>query len=82
MKQEDMFLIAAAALGVFMLSKMMKKGSTVASSSGTSSNLQPWVYEVARADGYVYYSDGTVINPDGAYYKYGDVVYQPAGMYQ
>ncbi|MYM39663.1 hypothetical protein [Duganella qianjiadongensis] len=79
MKKDDLIMLAMLGAGVFLIPKLFaKKAGTSAS---TSSSSQPWVSEIMRDNGYVYYSDGTVITPDGQYYKQGDLVYSPGGMY-
>ena len=85
MKQEDLILLAMLGAAALVLPKLFgaKPAQAATPPRGTSSStLQPWVYEVARDNGWVYYSDGTAISPDGKYYKQGDLVYSPEGMYQ
>lgn len=85
MKNEKMILAAMVLAGMLVLPKLMKKAGAATSrgtSTAPSTGPQPWVYEVARDSGWVYYSDGTSISPDGTYYKGSDVVYAPGGMYQ
>lgn len=86
MKKEDMILMAMVLAGILVLPKLMGKKAFAATSRGTSTapstSQGAWVYEVARDNGWVYYSDGTSIGPDGTYYKNTDTVYSPGGMYQ
>jgi hypothetical protein len=83
MKNEDLILLAAMALGVFVVIPAMLKKST-AKPGGTdpaSSSIYA-TREIMRADGWTYYTDGTSIDPNGRYYKGSDLVYDPRGMYQ
>jgi hypothetical protein len=82
MKNENMILLAMVAAGILILPKLIGKKIGGSTSTAPSTAANPWTYEVARDSGWVYYSDGTSIGPDGAYYKGSDVVYPAGGMYQ
>jgi hypothetical protein len=81
MKKEDLLLLLGVGLGVFAVARFLS--SRTKNTPAKSTYVPPsYVSEVTRADGWTYYSDGTVIGPDGKYYFKGDEVYNPAGMYQ
>lgn len=73
MKTEDLILIAAAAFAWWAYTQWKSSGTTGATTS-TNKYGATLVREWA---GWKYYSDGTAIGPDGAYYLHGQLVYQP-----
>ncbi|MFL6675885.1 MAG: hypothetical protein ACJ8LG_21660 [Massilia sp.] len=77
MKKEDLILFGVVALGVYMIIKTM---GTRAAGAAPANNYN--TQEIMRYNGWVYYTDGTSIGPDGKYYKSGDLIYDPKGMYQ
>lgn len=82
MKKEDMFMLVGVAAVVFFGARYLAGRTKNPTAKNTGIVPPVWVSEVARADGWTYYSDGTSIGPDGKYYKGSDQVYDPAGMYQ
>lgn len=72
MKTEDLILIAAAAFAIWAF-RQWKGGATTTDQSANkygATLVREWA-------GWKYYSDGTAIGPDGAYYLHGQLVYQP-----
>lgn len=92
MNKDTIIIIAAAGLGLYMISKMIKPGANIRppTGSGTASSLNnngaPPVVEVNNTAlpgqpgwGWTYYTDGTAISPQGQYYLNGQLVYTPGG---
>ena len=91
MQKDTLIIIAAAGLGLYAISKMIKPaGATMRppSGGGTASSLNnngsPPITEISNSAlpgqqgyGWTYYSDGTVIDPNGAYYDNGQRVWTP-----
>lgn len=91
MKQDTIIIIAAAAAGLYAISKMVKPGATVRppNGSGTAGSLNnngnvP-VAEINNTAlpgqpgwGWQYFSDGTAISPAGEYYFNGQRVWSPS----
>lgn len=90
MKQDTIIIIAAAAAGLFAISRMVKPGSTMRppNGSGTAGSLNNGgnvpITEInntalpgQQGYGWSYYSDGTAISPTGDYYYNGQRVWSP-----
>jgi hypothetical protein len=80
MKLEDILILAGVSCALFWIAKKAKAKSVPA----TVSQVNPASYAtlITESDGWKYYTDGTSIGPDGTYYKGGDMVYDPQGMYR
>jgi hypothetical protein len=76
MKKEDLVLLAAVAVGIYAVVRMVSKKPAAA--TGNTYNTT----EITRNNGWSYYTDGTAIDPNGVYYYKGAQVYDPRGMYQ
>lgn len=72
MKTSDLLILAAAAgLAWWLISSGSATAKVGAGDTATGATLiREWA-------GWRYYSDGTVIGPDGSYYYRGDLVYSP-----
>lgn len=82
MTKNDLILFGMLAAGTMILLPMMaKKAKAAPSSTGGTSGNQYGATEIMRDNGYSYFTDGTVIDPDGRYYYQGTMVYDPRGMY-
>ena len=91
MNNDTIVILAAAGIGLYLMSKMIKPGGIVTrppSGSGTASSLNnngsPPIVEIGNDDlpgqagyGWKYYSDGTAISPQGEYYFQGQKVWSP-----
>lgn len=91
MNKDTIIIIAAAGLGLYLISKMIKPGGAVMrppTGSGTASSLNnngaPPVTDISNTAlpgqsgwGWNYYSDGTAISPTGQYYLNGQLVWSP-----
>lgn len=90
MKNDTILILAAAGIGLFLISRMIKPGAAIRppTGSGTAASLNnngaPPVVEVNNTAvpgqngwGWKYYSDGTAISPTGQYYFQGQLVYTP-----
>lgn len=90
MKQDTLIIIAAAAAGLYAISKMVKPGATIRppTGGGTASSLNGGgtvpITEINNTAlpgqqgwGWTYYSDGTAISPAGEYYYNGQRVWSP-----
>ncbi len=81
MKNEDLIILGVSGLAVFLLARyLVSKTGNPARSTTPPNNYN--TTEIMRDNGWVYYSDGTVIGPDGKYYYQGQQVYDPRGMYK
>lgn len=80
MTKDDLILIGMLAAGTMILLPLMTRKATAAPAARPTGN-QYGAKEIMRAEGWTYYTDGTVIDPDGQYYSNGAVVYDPRGMY-
>ncbi|CAN7305580.1 hypothetical protein [Acidovorax delafieldii] len=92
MSKDTLIIVGAAAVGLYLISQMIKPGGGVVmrppSGGGTASTLNnngnvP-VTEInntalpgQQGYGWSYYSDGTAISPDGKYYLNGNLVWSP-----
>lgn len=89
MKNDNLILIAAAAVGLYFVSKSAKgMGMGMGASGGTSPSVTGSSRTTAIPNtalpgqpgwGWMYYSDGTSIGPDGKYYSGSTEVYDPNG---
>lgn len=92
MKQDTILIVAAAGLGLYLISRMIKPGAIKPPIGGgtvgaLNNNGNAPVTEISNGalpgqPGYAwrYYSDGTSISPAGDYYLNGNLVYsQGAG---
>lgn len=76
--QADLFLMLGTAAALWMILKTVKaKAATPAPQ--ISKEGQQYTSIVAQDNGWQYFSDGTAIGPDGAYYYQGKKVYGGAG---
>lgn len=78
MKTEEIIVLALAAVAAWLI---VKSGKPAA--ADTSTAAASWVSEIFAPDGqrydngWRYFSDGTVIDPSGAYYSGGVLVWSP-----
>ena len=94
-KKDTLVIIAAAAVGLIFIARVAKgKGfgtfgmglhdSGGTSPSSTGAGRAEAITNTAQAGqqgwGWQYFTDGTVIDPKGVYYKNGNEVYNPAGI--
>lgn len=85
MKQSELIVLGLAGLAVFMILKgRAATGPTVkAGGPGGTANLTGGTREILDSrglpfdNGWRYYSDGTSIGPDGAYYLNGQMIWKP-----
>ena len=88
MKNDNLILIAAAGVALFVVAKVAGKGF-----AGMGKKSAPSVTGADRVNainntalpgqpgwGWQYFTDGTSIGPDGKYYSGSTEVYNPAGM--
>ncbi|HEX8611936.1 MAG TPA: hypothetical protein VF800_11675 [Telluria sp.] len=80
MKNEDLFLLALFGGGMFVMARYL--GNKTRNSAPPPSGATYGATEIMRDNGWVYYTDGTSIGPDGRYYQGSDLVYDPRGMYK
>lgn len=66
MKKEDIIVMGMAGLAVFLLYGFLNKKAAPVYANDYSTKL------VTEWAGWKYYSDGTVIGPDGSYYLKGE----------
>ncbi len=77
LKKDSLILIGAAGIALFLV---MKAGSV----KGAVKSVQTGAKEIFDAlgkpfkNGYRYFNDGTVIDPTGAYWKNGQMIWAPA----
>lgn len=81
MNKEDLILLAVVGGGVFLMARYLA-GRTRNSSVPAGPANTYGATEVMRDSGWIYYSDGTAVGPDGRYYFQGQQVYDPRGMYK
>lgn len=88
MKNDTILIIAAAALGLFLVARMTRRpGGNTAQSLNNGGNVPPGggvsaeIFNTALPGqpgwGWKYYTDGTAIGPDGTYYLNGTKVWSP-----
>lgn len=91
MQKDTLIILAAAAAGLYAITRMIKPGGMAIrppNGSGTASSLNnggsPPVTEINNTAlpgqqgwGWTYYSDGTAISPTGQYYLNGQLVWSP-----
>lgn len=86
MKKEDLILLGAVAVGVFVMARYLagRTSGTGTSEPATNTGIvgPNYATEIMRNNGWSYYTDGTSIDPDGRYYKGSTLVYDPKGMFQ
>lgn len=84
MKTDTLVIIAAAAVGLFFISKSVKaKGLGSGTILGQSNKVNAVSNSALPGDpgwGWSYFTDGTAIGPDGKYYFQGAEVYDPNGI--
>lgn len=78
MKAEDLILLAAIAAGVFFVMKKAKAAPADPSKQPQYTNTKL----IQETNGWRYYTDGTVIGPDGQYYQQDAQVYDPLAQYR
>lgn len=77
MKKDSLILVGAAGIALYLV---VKAGSV----KGAVAKVQQGATEILDSlgkrfsNGYRYFSDGTVIDPSGAYWKNGQMVWAPA----
>lgn len=73
MKTDDLILIAAAGFALWAFMQFKKTGT----GTGTAQTNSYGAQLIKEYAGWKYYTDGTAIGPDGAYYMSGQLVWQP-----
>lgn len=90
MKNDTLVIVAAAGIGLYLIARMVKPAAAIRTptGSGTAGALNNYgnapVTEISNTAlpgqigwGWKYYSDGTVIDPEGRYYYNGQLVWSP-----
>lgn len=91
MQKDTLIIILAAAAGLYAISKMIKPAGAAIkppTGGGTAASLNnygnPPITQIQNSAlpgqtgyGWTYYSDGTAIDPSGAYYFQGQRVWSP-----
>src|SRR3990167_8736388 len=89
MKQDTIIIVGAAAVGLYLIAKMVKPSAIrPPTGSGTAGALNNYgnapVTQINNTAlpgqegwGWQYYSDGTAIDPSGQYYYQGALVWSP-----
>lgn len=88
MKLDTILVLAAAGLGVYVVTQMMStpaRASTASSlNNGGNVNMPSSIKQIFNTAlpgqngwGWTYYTDGTAIGPDGSYYANGQKVWSP-----
>lgn len=75
MNKNDLMLLASVAGGVYLLYKFLNGGLDFTGAIAPSTSGATLTREY---NGWKYYSDGTVIGPDGTYYQGGVKIWSPA----
>lgn len=89
MKADTLVILGAAAAGLWLVARMTRTTGAVVRPGGTASSLnnggnlptteiQNSAMPGDSAWGWRYYTDGTAIGPDGAYYYQGQRIWSPA----
>ena len=75
MKTKQLFIIAAAAVGAYLVARAVfaKRRTATASPSSIANSALPG----QPGYGWTYYDDGTAISPQGVYYYQGQEVWRP-----
>lgn len=69
MKTEDLILIAAGVAAAYVIWRTLRPVATPA---------QPYATKITEYQGYDYFTDGTVIAPNGDYYYQGELLWRAA----
>lgn len=69
MKTEDLILIAAGVAAAYVIWRTLRPVSRAA---------QPYATKITEYDGYNYFTDGTVIAPNGDYFYQGNLLWSAA----
>lgn len=88
MKLDTIVVLAAAGLGVYVVTQMMatpSRANTAASlNNGGNVNMPSSIKQIFNTAlpgqagfGWSYFTDGTAIGPDGSYYSNGQKVWSP-----
>lgn len=80
MKKDDLVLMVGAAIGVFIIAQFMMKKAQAKTGQGVAVG-EEYATLITQNDGWQYFTDGTVIDPNGNYWKNGRMVYKAQGMY-
>lgn len=75
MKNEELIALALAGIALWMIIRSGKAGASVPADYSTAIANQAKPGEVGY--GWQYFTGGTVIDPDGAYWKDGRIVWAP-----
>lgn len=76
MKQQDMIVLGLAAVAVYLIAQTKKTGNTAGQ---TVTDKVKEIFDSAGqafGNGWRYFNDGTTIDPQGNYYKDGQMVWQ------
>lgn len=87
LKNDNLFLIGAAAVGVFLIYGIFSRKAQAKTSTNPTGS--PWRNDqgyaqkisIAEENGWQYFTDGTAIDPSGKYYHNNILVYDPANIY-
>lgn len=89
LKNDNLFLIGAAAVGVFLIYGIFNKRVQAQTRSTSNAGGAPWrndqgyaqKIDIAVDNGWQYFTDGTAIDPNGRYYHNNILVYDPANIF-
>lgn len=77
MKSTDLLIVAAAAAVTYFVAGWLKKQKTTTTNPTAGAGPATEIKVDGDTNGWTYYSDGTAIDPWGAYYYQGKKVYDP-----
>lgn len=74
MRNEELIVLGLAGLALWFITKGAKSAGGGAAQASTSSYT---THAAPDYQGWQYFTDGTTISPEGAYYKGGLLIWQP-----